>query len=231
MKNKIRIIVLGILGVAITLTVGLWAINFQEADARFWSVILPVVLGEIMITVWFSGLLNSAQQKSFPLKVASGVLPWLYWLFALIMVCCYSSGLGNYTIWIIQAIGLFIFLGPYVMFVMAGDNIENNGTTMTQSCGFKDDLNLCFSRYTDSMRMEFPGDQELFERIGEMREAIRFAADSIPEIKPYENEILSQMDELHKAWGNKDRNKILQTLSALSNAFSYRESYIKTKRL
>ncbi len=230
MKNRYRILIVAFLAVGVSFAAGVVALGEAEITARFWVIILPVLFSEALLAASFAGLAGKSKAKSFPMKVAANLLPWLYFAFTLVMIAAYSSKMSNSGILAWQAAALFLTLLFIVLAEMAGDAITADAVEQKLANLNRTNFKLSVAALADAAKAKFPDKPGISSLMAKCEDAIRYSADSPPGAEQADAEIEKNLDAADMAVAAADENALVNHLTSLLAALRKREAIIKTLR-
>lgn len=230
-KQKMRVIMFGIVAVAVTIAIG---IAFADSETlkhiRFWSVVGPLALSEILLTVSFCGMFGKTGNKSFPVRIAGSVIPWAYFGFTLIMTLIYSSKLSDGVIMAVQAVALLISFGYIISVEMAADTIQAHAVESASAEAARVSYRASVAGLLETLRGRFAGDKDMNKLFEQLSEAARYACDSVPGSEKIESELEDKLMNLEQSAESADAETIKSAILQILSAFRKRESIVKALR-
>ena len=234
-KQQFRAFILGLLGILITLVIGIAVGGTENAKhMRFWCALGPVLASEVFLTISYCGLFGKSDKDSFPVRFAFSVVPWIYFSFSLLMALIVSVTsekiLSDLAVLIIQVIVLFIVLVYVVAVEMAADTIQTHAAESAAANAARMSYRATVDGVRETLRGRFGGDKEMEKLFEQLYDAARYACDSVAGAEKIETELEERLMKLESSADSIDAEAVKSSILQILSSFRKRESIIKALR-
>lgn len=228
MKNLYRVLIIGILTMAVTFAIAFVANDETALTARFWIITGPILLGELLIALSVIGLIGKKQIKSFPLQIAAHIFPWFYLGFTLVIAIVGYFDVGDTILMILQLVGLLFLLIPIIFCEMIGDAIDANAVEQIVADSNRMNFRFMMAQITDIIKLKFPENAEILKLVNKCQDSVRYAADSVAGSEEVDSEVERDLNAVNDSLT--DAESLKDDLALLLVSLRKREALIKTLR-
>ena len=229
-KHIIRVISIAVL--AILLTLGITLSIFSDGTFftyRVWSVVGPFILAICLLAISHAKAIR-VPQRSFPLYIVRLIVPWVYFVFTLMMFFSYNANISNFSLILIEAIAIFLVLIPVSITEMAIETTYVHATQDSQSIKYREHFKLQVFEIVENLHSRFPESKTLRSLGDKLTDVARYATASVPGCEKFDNDMEKKIEEVKAYSEYASENIISENINILITMFDKREVVIKTLR-
>lgn len=229
-KHIIRVISIAVL--AILLTLGITLSIFSDGTFftyRVWSVVGPFILAICLLAISHAKAIR-VPQRSFPLYIVRLIVPWVYFVFTLMMFFSYNANISNFSLILIEAIAIFLVLIPVSITEMAIETTYVHATQDSQSIKYREHFKLQVFEIVENLHSRFPESKTLRSLGDKLTDVARYATASVPGCEKFDNDMEKNIEEVKAYSEYASENIISENINILITMFDKREVVIKTLR-
>lgn len=229
-KHIIRVISIAVF--AILLTLGITLSIFSDgtfSSYRVWSVVGPFILSICLLAISHAKAIR-APQRSFPLYIVRLIVPWVYFVFTIMMFFSYNANISNFSLILIEAIAIFLVLIPVSITEMAIETTDAHATQDSKSIKYREHFKLQVFEIVEKLHSRFPENKALRSLGDKLTDVARYATTSVPGCEKYDYDVEKKVEEIKAYLENASESIISENIDILIALFKKREVVIKTLR-
>lgn len=219
----------------ILVTIVLFYVRCEEGEfqtARNWFVLGPLLLSELLFVLQLCGNIRKLDSKTSPLSIVVTVLLPLYFFFALIMTVVAHSSITDTQLATIQVLVAVIVLGLVMSTEIVGETIAANGAKTAKANVARNDFRFTVNDIIENLKQRSEFYASAQGQCEQLRDAARFAADTVPGGEKIDEEVGDKLMELERL--STDQNatteNLTNSLGVALRAFQKREAMMKSLR-
>lgn len=229
-KHIIRVISIAVLAILLTLGIT-WSIISDGTffTYRVWSIVGPFILAICLLAISHARAIG-VPKKSFPLHVVRLIIPWVYFVFTLMMFLSYNANISDFSLILIEAIAIFLVFIPVSITEMTIETTDVHATQDYQSIKYREHFKLQIFEIVENLHSRFPENRALQNLGDKLTDVARYATASVSGCEKCDNDIDKKIEEVKTYSANASESIISENIDTLIAMFKKREVLTKTLR-